>query len=284
MTSVTGDCNERMIRWLRHNRIDFEKWDAVVAPSGLPYALSWWLDIVSPGWEALVEDDYRAVMPLTVKWKYGLKYVVLPKWVQQLGVFGEDAEDVHRFVRRIPYLMYDFNLNYLNRSQDGLTHINYVVDGNSVRDENTCRNVRLAAGLRISEISPDVFIAFWAKVNGERFGAKHGELLMNLINATCSHGMEMLLGAFDGDRLVSAVFAVKTATRLIDLAPVSDAEGRRLRAMFGILDYMIGHLDEGVLFDCEGSMLPGVARFYRGFGGVEQNYRRIWRLSFRKKF
>lgn len=284
MTSATGGCNELMIRWLRHNDIDFDKWDKVVAPSGLPYALSWWLDIVSPEWEALVEDDYRAVMPLTVKWKYGLKYVVHPKWVQQLGVYGEDMENAERFVRRIPYLMYDFNLNYRNNYHKGLFHTNYIIGRNSVRDENTCRNVRAAAHLKISEIRQDEFTAFWTKVNGVRFGEKHCEMLAQLVNAANSHGMSVILGAFDGEQLVSALFAVKTQDRLIDLAPVSDSEGKRTRAMFGILDYLIGGLNDGMVFDCEGSMLPGVARFYRGFGGVEQNYKRIWRLSFRRKF
>jgi hypothetical protein len=52
------------------------------------YAFSWWLDAVCPGWEALIEDDYRAVMPLTGNIKLGIHYLYQP-FTQQLGVSSD---------------------------------------------------------------------------------------------------------------------------------------------------------------------------------------------------
>ena len=46
-----------MIQYLEHNQIDKKKWDATVEECGNIYAYSWYLDIVHPGWEALVEED-----------------------------------------------------------------------------------------------------------------------------------------------------------------------------------------------------------------------------------
>jgi len=56
-----------MIDYLLHSDIDKMKWDACIqkAFNGNIYALSWYLDVVHEGWEALVEDDYVRVMPLT---------------------------------------------------------------------------------------------------------------------------------------------------------------------------------------------------------------------------
>ena len=34
------------------------------SPNGLIYALSWYMDIVSPGWEILTTEDHSSVMPL----------------------------------------------------------------------------------------------------------------------------------------------------------------------------------------------------------------------------
>ena len=57
------------IFYLKHTEIDKERWDAAigVALNALPYAYSWYLNAVSPGWEALVSEDCDYVMPLPVK-------------------------------------------------------------------------------------------------------------------------------------------------------------------------------------------------------------------------
>jgi hypothetical protein len=78
------------IRHLKHSEIDLQKWDSCVqnAANALVYAESWYLDIVSPHWEALVADDYEYVMPLPVKRKFGIPFLVQPPLSQQLGVFS----------------------------------------------------------------------------------------------------------------------------------------------------------------------------------------------------
>jgi len=42
---------------------------------------------VAENWDALVEDDYTAVMPLPWKKKYSFRYVYQPLNCQQLGIF-----------------------------------------------------------------------------------------------------------------------------------------------------------------------------------------------------
>src|ERR1700692_3437990 len=78
-----------MIHYLKHNAIDKRRWDEAIdrAFNGMIYAKSWYLDIVSPQWDALVSDDYRAVMPLTWRRKFGVYYLYQPFFTQQLGVF-----------------------------------------------------------------------------------------------------------------------------------------------------------------------------------------------------
>ena len=64
-----------MIQYFEHKKIDKRKWDATIAECGNIYAYSWYLDIVHPGWDALVEDDYQVVMPLTGGKKFGVNYL-----------------------------------------------------------------------------------------------------------------------------------------------------------------------------------------------------------------
>ncbi len=90
-----------MIRHLPHSSIDKQKWDACISDSRnrIPYALSWWLDAVCPGWDALVQDDYLAVMPLTHGHKFGIDYLYQPYFTQQLGIFSLSTVITHRCYR-----------------------------------------------------------------------------------------------------------------------------------------------------------------------------------------
>lgn len=270
-----------MIRHLRNSEIDRCRWDSLARATGQPYGLSWWLDVVSPGWEALVEDDYCAAMPLPVKRKMGIRYVVQPKWTQQLGLFG--AGDVNRMLASVPYLSYDFNLNHTNQytGRRALWHRNYIIDNASQPDANTRRNIRRAETLDYRSLDAAGFLTLWQSQN-QGLAPEYHSLLGRLIEAAAAHGMACISGAYVGDRPVSGLFAVVTDCRIITLAPVSDPEGLERRAMFGLMARTIADSGEHIV-DCEGSMLPGVARFYRGFGAHEQNYQRVWRLSPRRK-
>ena len=110
-----------MIRFLKYNEIDKKKWDRSVDESvnNLIYAYSWYLDIVSPGWCALIENDYESLMPLTGNKKYGIDYLFPPYFTQQLGVFSRTTlskEKVENFLKAIPshYKFIESSLNTHN--------------------------------------------------------------------------------------------------------------------------------------------------------------------------
>ncbi|CAN5870723.1 hypothetical protein BH24BAC1_BH24BAC1_35860 [soil metagenome] len=76
-----------------NHQIDRQKWDECIerSPEGLVYALSWYLDLVSPGWEALIDEqegEYLTVVPLPTARKFGLSFLRQPLFCQQLGVFS----------------------------------------------------------------------------------------------------------------------------------------------------------------------------------------------------
>ena len=121
-----------MIRYFRHTEIDKAKWDNCIklSPAGIVYSTSWYLDIVSPGWEALIEDNYKAVFPLTSKSKYGFNYLFQPFFTQQGGLFIENenthSEQVKQFLESIPlkFKLIEINLNASNQIE---TFRNYKI-------------------------------------------------------------------------------------------------------------------------------------------------------------
>ncbi len=287
---------------LRHNEIDRVRWDATIAQSlcDLPYAYSWYLDVVCSMWEALVTEDYAYVMPLPLKKKWGISYLIHPIWVQQLGVFSAHevtTEIFESFRRRIPYLVYDFNINYLNKSvvtSTRCTLTNLIVphskDVDTIRkgyNSNTKRNISKAqkAGLTISEVKIEEFVSLWKSENATMRWDLHStiqplvEAAFSQFSILNSQFQPRLFGVYKDDQLIASLFGMQTRERFIYLIPVSNQAGKEHSAMFLLIDYIIKNIccPNGLTFDCEGSMIEGVARFYRGFGAVEQPYAQISR-------
>ena len=80
------------VKHLVHSKIDKVQWDKCIseASNGLIYALSWYLDVVSPQWEAIVATqgrEYCICFPLPIKRKLKRKYIFHPHFCQQLGFF-----------------------------------------------------------------------------------------------------------------------------------------------------------------------------------------------------
>ena len=127
-----------MIKYIKHTEINKEKWDNCISSSHnkVIYALSWYLDAVSPKWSALVEDDYKTVMPISHNKKYGVNYAYQALFAQQLGVFSKDKVDASLcklFVDAIPQKFYEINLNTHNPTEKLSEHkvinnTNYELD------------------------------------------------------------------------------------------------------------------------------------------------------------
>ena len=86
--------------------LDADAWDAFVAqsPQGSLYAVSWYLDALLPGWQALVVSKggvWQAVMPLGICCKFGVSYALQPSFCQYLGVlFAPFEGKIHRITHR----------------------------------------------------------------------------------------------------------------------------------------------------------------------------------------
>src|SRR5437868_10926149 len=112
-----------MISYVENKNIDRSRWDHLISqsPNGLIYSYSWFLDVVCESWDALIEDDYRAMLPLPRRKKYGIEYIFQPFYTNQFGVIsGEDVspEKVNSFLQNIPkrFKYVDIMLNFQNRT------------------------------------------------------------------------------------------------------------------------------------------------------------------------
>ena len=109
------------IKYCTYDKIDIEKWNTSINKSinGIVYAYSWYLDIVSPNWDALIMGDYEAVMPITYYKKLGSNFFAQPLYTQQLGIFSTkklSSDIIDKFISAIPkkYKYININLNKFN--------------------------------------------------------------------------------------------------------------------------------------------------------------------------
>lgn len=273
------------IRHLSHHEIDFEQWDKIISSSGngLIYAKSWYLNIVSPGWEALVSDDYSFVFPIPVKRKFKIPYIVQPPLVQQLGLFSikpVNEQLIRKFIQKLPSYSYELNLNEANRIGFSEEQPNFVLDLQpgyetieQTYSKNTIRNIKKARkyNLRIEDNVP--ITAFFELYKN----AKHIygiNLLDKLIHAGLKHSDFNISGAFNQEgRLVAALCYSEFKNRLTYLIPASNQAGKESAAMFYLVDELIRR-ESGrpKVLDFEGSKIEGVARFYKGFGATNRPY------------
>lgn len=286
-----------MIQFLQHDQIDKQRWDAQLLQCINPrvYALSDYLDIVSPGWTALVDEYYSLLFPLPARKRFTIPYLIQPLFTQQLGLFAPHAptpDEVERFVKAIPrkYLKVIFAFNSQNPTSEGKTFIraqNIILPLEASHTElfnnysqNHRRNLQKAqaAGLIFQPegISPGECIRLFATTKGRTtgFDQRKQHTIRALMEYGLLSGMGKVCAALlpNGEMMASA-FVLKFAGRLTFLFSALHTKGKEHGAMHFLIDSLIKQqATSKLLFDFEGSVDPGLARFYLGFGGMTEDY------------
>lgn len=292
------------IEYLKHSQIDKHKWDFCIRNSvnGSVYAWSWYLDAVCEGWEALVSADYKTIMPLTARRKFGISYLFRPLLNQQLGVFSEETptkDTVEKFLNAIPkkYRLIEINLNKynsfelpeLNMKLHACYELDLISDYESVRNrynQNTRRSIKKAEQFGLIEdpnVSAKEFFELMLqdKSKGSEILREPGNILHlnNLLESLKKYESGRITGIRNSENiLITACLFAKSHQKWFYLAPVNTNEGKDKRAMFLLIDKLIQEsANQSLTLDFEGSDIPGVARFYAGFGALPYSYPAIRR-------
>jgi hypothetical protein len=277
-----------LIKHLKHGEIDLEKYSATIINCawGRIYAMPWYLDIVSPNWEALANEDYSIVMPLPVKKKYGLKYITQPYLCQQLGVFSAKSLDnsiFTEFYDKIPYRVSRFQGNSCDSviyPQNSLRP-NYFLETSTLSEpnqgfnSNTIRNLKKAEknGNTIIEISVDEFVEFSFLNNRDVFSDALLHVLKKFAFSLIENKHGKIYACQKDETLTAAVFVASFKNRIYYLSPVSSAIGKEIQSMTFLVNTLILEAkNKDMVIDFEGSSIEGVARFYAGFGSQKEFY------------
>ena len=275
-----------MIVYLKHNEIDREQWDNCIknTPGAKPYAYSWYLDIMAPGWQALVDDDYDSVFPIPGFSRFGIQYISTPAFLQQLGAFSPDKPVPTAIGEFLDYMPDFFKLIDLCIGQKISTvgykvseKVNYELDLSKPYEtifnnfSDHCRkNIEISdrkCPELVSSIKPDEIINLFIQNNGKEInGIKIHDFqrLKNLMNFCIINKKGKLIGVRGArKKLIFGLFLV-------------EIRGNKT-ILFVVNELIKNYSSTRTILDFSGSSIPSVASFIESFGSEKLPYYRLYR-------
>jgi hypothetical protein len=283
------------IHYLRRDEIDIHRWDDCIlnATSPLIYGRSFYLDEMAAGqWDALVLGDYQAVLPLTWRSKFGIRYLYQPAFTQQTGIFSSEPAGpalVDAFLRQVDchFRFAEIHLNYTNAHPALTTRINYILPLDAPYERLSGKYKKdLTRNLRLSGRTPLTYVREFDLQTALRdFRRKYASRLPAIKEDDYGHFESLCLHLLRQNQLLtravldeqqqplcSAVF-LRDTRRFYLLHSTTQAAGRTAEANHFLLDRFIREwAGSSMILDFEGSDQPGIAHFYSNFGGVDQPY------------
>ena len=302
----------KKIKFLHKSHVDKVKWDNCIQNSinRNIYACSWYLDIVCQNWTCLVYGDYELVFPIAFKDFFIFKKIYHPFFCQQLGPFAINEEILYNRevvgdllnILYSKYIKFTFSINhdcvhvFKNVIQNNKLGINYVDRVNLELDlnhpysklfenysnshkralKNNCSHLKWDVQNEIiSELYINEFISLYMKKVGfqAKLSSYHAKVIKTILDSSFTKNNGCLVGLRnEHNQLLGAAFFISFFDRDILLFNVSD-KSLKFNIMTFIIDFYIKmNVQKNKVLDFEGSNVPGLNRFYKGFGSVEKNY------------
>lgn len=279
-----------------HN-IDGQKWNNCIESSSSPliYAYTYYPDHMADNWHGIIINDYEAVMPVPWRKKYGIHYCYDAPFVQQLGCFAANGKDYTNLFTEnlLKFCRYgDYNFNFQNNVSAAKQCTNYILDLSAGYEnisknykDDLLNNLRKASKQSLHYAPGDhiTAIAVYKELYGVRMPSiseKDYASFSRLCNYLQKRNSAVVRKVTDeNNELLAIALLLKDKNRLYNLINSTTAAGRKAEANHFLFDEIFKEFaGSNLLFDFEGSDIPGVKSFYEKFGAVNQPYSR-WHFN-----
>lgn len=300
-----------MISRLSNSAIDPVVWDAFIlaSPQGSMYATHAYASAISEDWEALILDEgngWNAVLPFIRSKKYGLSYLLQPPLCQTWGPILEPNHGknnykhfshIQRLLEALAEMIPFAHLTQINchaslqyllpfyekgfKAEVRYTHQLAIEAEESLRaglSSQAKRKLRKSdkADHKIVDGSLESLLAIIRNNQQQGHdimgGLKQGGPLLTAVSQLPYVMIKSLENA-GGNVVATGMFAMWNKTTYY-LAGAQEPSSNDDGAMYRLLweGMMEGKKRGSTRFDFEGSMIPGVARFFRQFGSEPVPY------------
>ncbi len=259
------------------------------------YGCSWYLDIVSPNWSALIygnSQEYQAVMPLPIRQKLGFDYILQPLFCQQLGIYTKiylDKKLHENFIKilydKIPYTgKYVLNVHNSNlqfpkiEAQIFYTHhvdlskpyTEIYQNYSSDRKINLKRAKKSNQQIIENQIIEPLIQIFRENTAHKIQGGVHEsayDLLRQIYSELYRRNLVQLFYTQENHEITSGVMLAKHQNDLIYLFNAGKSTFRKNNGRTLILDKIFQkYAETNLIFDFESPSVRKIATFYESFG------------------
>jgi hypothetical protein len=289
-----------MIVYHKNNEIDREQWDNCIknSPGSKPYAYSWYLDIMAPGWQALVDDEYDSVFPVPGFSRFGIQYVATPVFLQQLGAFSPDKPASNALAEFLDYMPDFFRFIDLSVGQKTdsdrykiTEKINFELDLSRPYDtifngfsDHCKRNIEAASRKKpelVTDIKPEELINLFIQNKGKEISGikdRDYQRLRNLMNFCQINKKGRLIGVRESrKKLIFGIFLVEVRGSKTMLFVVNTPQSREKRiGYYFVNDLIKNNASTKTILDFDGSSIPSIASFMESFGCEKMPFYRIY--------
>ncbi|WP_374444445.1 hypothetical protein [Epilithonimonas sp.] len=275
-----------MIRKVRYQDIDFEKYNDCIENSAQKnfYCKRENLDFLCKNWELLVYGDYEAVMPIPFFKKFGIKFVDMPLFCQQLGIFSKINDNsinqklVDYFRKKYSIINYQFN--YCNTIADIQEKKNYII---AIQEYAFLRRKKYFKG-RKSTVKTAQYLEF-----REIFINSH---ILDFINKNLK-GLEKesdldffikylfflekneklkMYGSYFQDNLTNLAILTDDSGSYSLLGLINNEDMKEHNGASFLIDRILHDHIENKAFNFMGGSIRGIEVFFKSFGAELQEY------------
>lgn len=276
------------------------------------FSQDWWLDVVcgSAKWDIILIEQNNSIQAAWPIYRPCANIISMPPYTQTMGIwFAPEAKDAkyasilerrqtickqligklkpcksflqhfhHSFTDWLPFYWQNFRqTTRYTYILNNLSDTERLLSGMS---QNMRRNIKKAGEQYKVVVKKGIPFEDFLLVQEQTFkrqGIKNKqspEILQALVKVCRERNQGDLWGGYDPEgNLHAAAFVVwnkKTAYYLAGGGnPVLRSSGAHSLVLWEAIRYIAGYTET---FDFEGSMLPGVERFFREFGGIQKPY------------
>ena len=287
--------------YLPYEKIDKSKWDHCLQNSinKLIYAESVYLDKMSTQWDAIVLDNYDAIMPLPWRKKMGIKYLYQPAFLQQGGIYSYKmlpSEVIEAFIDKTSqhFKFAEISLNFMNTLEHNsnspftIKHRNNFILSLEQSFEvilqklsnDFRRKFKKSESSNLTYIKSSDFkeaIQFYKKTYKDRklnLTTKDYSNFEELCKFYNNEKRVIIRKVIDkSNQILSIVLLLKGENRLYNLLPCVTQEGKKIASNYFLYHSIIEEFSGQKLnLDLEGSDVKGIADFYQKMSNTNQTY------------
>jgi len=287
------------IQYLLHEQIDKKKWDDCINSSinRLIYAKSFYLDALAANWNAIVLNDYEAVMPLTWKKKWGITYLYQPAFIQQGGIFSApliSSSLINEFIETAftQFKFAEITFNYLNdisnlNNAEISMRTNFVLPLTETYHQISARyhssvtkDLKRSRQFNLQYQSTDDYrsvVELYQKLYRERLpffsDADFSNFILVCKKMEQENNLVVRKSTDTNGAILAATVLLKDGNRLYNIISCITESGKYKGANHFLYDKVIQEFcNADLLLDFEGSDVKGIADFYRRFNTKNQPY------------